>query len=245
MNMWNPWHGCHKISEGCMNCYMFAFDKERDIDSNVVYKTNSFKLPISKDRNGEFKIKAGEHVSVCLTSDFFIEEADEWRTEAWKIIKERSDLKFSLFTKRVGRIKDCLPSDWDDGYDNVAINLTAENQKRIDERLPIFLCVPCKKRVVLVAPMTENVDIFKYLQDGGIHLVCCAGENYKNARPLYFEWVQNLCEQCKKANVSFEFYDTGENFYRNGKHYYIPHRLGKIQAQKAGLNFTAQKIDAD
>ncbi|MFR1499226.1 MAG: DUF5131 family protein, partial [Monoglobus pectinilyticus] len=23
---WNPWHGCHKISAGCANCYMFRSD---------------------------------------------------------------------------------------------------------------------------------------------------------------------------------------------------------------------------
>ena len=23
---WNPWHGCHKVSAGCDNCYMFARD---------------------------------------------------------------------------------------------------------------------------------------------------------------------------------------------------------------------------
>ena len=30
---WNPWHGCHKKSEGCLNCYMFRIDAryERDV----------------------------------------------------------------------------------------------------------------------------------------------------------------------------------------------------------------------
>ncbi len=239
-NMWNPWHGCHKISEGCKNCYMFAFDEERGVDSNKVFKTNSFSLPISKTRSGEYKIKSGEVVSVSLTADFFIEEADEWREDAWAIIRARKDLKFAIFTKRVERIKDCLPADWGEGYENVSINLTAENQRRIDERLPQFIDLPCKKRIVLVSPMIEKVNMLKYLKSGGIDLVCCAGENYKNARPIHFEWVQNLCEQCKEANVSFEFFDTGENFYKDNKHYYIPHKKGKEQALKAGLNFLAK-----
>ncbi|MDE7407733.1 MAG: phage Gp37/Gp68 family protein, partial [Muribaculaceae bacterium] len=21
--MWNPWHGCHKISDGCRHCYVY------------------------------------------------------------------------------------------------------------------------------------------------------------------------------------------------------------------------------
>ena len=235
--MWNPWHGCHKISEGCKNCYMFSFDKTRKVDSNVVYKTNSFLLPIKKDKAGKYKIECGERVSVCLTSDFFLEEADEWRKEVWVMIKQRSKVNFSLFTKRVERIEKCLPADWGDGYDNVSINLTCENQKRAEQRLPMFLDITCKHRIVLVSPMLEMVDLSKYLLTGKIELVCVAGENYENARPIHFEWVQDLSNQCKKANVGFEFFDTGENFYKEGKHYYIPHRLGKEQALKSGLNF--------
>ena len=26
MIIWNPWHGCHKISEGCQHCYMYFLD---------------------------------------------------------------------------------------------------------------------------------------------------------------------------------------------------------------------------
>lgn len=236
-NMWNPWHGCHKYSEGCLNCYVFNFDNERGIDTNYIYKTKSFNLPLQKSRNNEFKLKSGAIISVCLTSDFFIEEADEWRKDAWKIIKHRSDLTFMLFTKRVQRIEKCLPEDWGNGYDNVIINLTAENQKRIDERLPVFLNIPCKRKTVLVSPMIEKVNIVKYLKSNKIYSVCCAGENYKNARPCHFDWVVSLFNQCKENNVSFEFYDTGENFIKDGKQYYIPHKKGKEQAIKAGLNF--------
>ena len=31
--MWNPWHGCHKISPGCKNCYVYRqdFNFKKDI----------------------------------------------------------------------------------------------------------------------------------------------------------------------------------------------------------------------
>jgi len=25
-DIWNPWHGCHKCSEGCLNCYFYYLD---------------------------------------------------------------------------------------------------------------------------------------------------------------------------------------------------------------------------
>ena len=37
--IWNPWHGCHKKSAGCLNCYMFRRDSLYDKDSNIVSKT--------------------------------------------------------------------------------------------------------------------------------------------------------------------------------------------------------------
>ena len=32
-------------------------------------------------------------VYTCFSTDFLIEEADEWREECWKIIKERKERK--------------------------------------------------------------------------------------------------------------------------------------------------------
>lgn len=26
-DIWNPWHGCKKVSEGCQNCYMYYLDE--------------------------------------------------------------------------------------------------------------------------------------------------------------------------------------------------------------------------
>lgn len=26
-DIWNPWHGCIKCSEGCEHCYMYFLDK--------------------------------------------------------------------------------------------------------------------------------------------------------------------------------------------------------------------------
>ena len=117
-NIWNPWHGCKKYSEGCENCYMYYLDSKRDRDGSKIYKVKTnFNLLLKKTRDGNYKIKSGSLVHVCMTSDFFLEEADVWRKEAWKMIKERSDLTFWLQTKRAERVEKCLPKDWKDGYE--------------------------------------------------------------------------------------------------------------------------------
>ena len=99
-DIWNPWHGCIKKSAGCQNCYMYFLDKQRGKDGTQVYKVkNNFDYPLQKDINGNYKIKSGEQIRVCMTSDFFLPEADKWRQEAWNIMHERSDVVFFLLTK--------------------------------------------------------------------------------------------------------------------------------------------------
>ena len=71
-DIWNPWHGCRKYSEGCDNCYMFYQDQERGKSGSDIYKVKTnFNLPLKKDRQGNFKIKSGARIRVCMTSDFF------------------------------------------------------------------------------------------------------------------------------------------------------------------------------
>lgn len=54
IQVWNPWHGCHKISPGCQNCYMFRRDAEFEKDSTQVRKTASFSLPVQRRRDGGY-----------------------------------------------------------------------------------------------------------------------------------------------------------------------------------------------
>ena len=112
LNIWNPWHGCKKYSEGCEHCYMFFLDSQRDRDGSEIYKTKTnFNLPLKKTRQGDYKIISGTMLHVCMTSDFFLEEADEWRNEIWDMIRIRSDVNFWIQTKRADRIQQHLPVD--------------------------------------------------------------------------------------------------------------------------------------
>ena len=137
--VWNPWHGCHKISEGCRHCYGYRQDALFGAgDSSRVVRNADFDLPVRRGRSGRYKIPPGTFVVTCLTSDFFVEEADAWRDEAWAMIRHRSDCMFLIITKRIDRFYRCIPSDWNEGYPNVTVSCTMENQRRYDERFPIL-----------------------------------------------------------------------------------------------------------
>ncbi len=199
MIIWNPWHGCHKVSEGCEHCYMYFLDGKRGIDTSLVTRTAGFDLPLRRDRHGNYKLKSGMQLYVGLSTDFFVEEADHWREEAWRIIRSRSDIAFRILTKRARRIEECLPSDWGEGYDNVMLSVTCENQRRADERLAILLDIPAKHKGFMAAPFIGPIDADRYLASGQIDEVLCGGENYDGARPCHYEWVGvevavKLCE---------------------------------------------------
>ena len=236
--IWNPWHGCTKYSEGCEHCYMYFLDQKYEKDGSEIYKTKTnFNLPLKKDRQKNYKIPAGSLVRVCMTSDFFLEEADEWRDEIWGMIRQRKDVTFWLQTKRAYRVKQCLPEDWGDGYDNIIICFTTENQRAADERIPILLSLPAKEKTVMVAPFIGPVSIEKYLKTGQIKEVIADGENYDGARPLFYDWVKKLYEECKSANVPFDFIGTGNVFIMNKTKYIIPKAYHRVQALKSGLQW--------
>lgn len=236
MANWNPWHGCRKLSEGCRNCYVYRIDERHGRDASRVYKTGDFDLPLRKNRQGEYKLSPGDRVWTCFSSDFLLEEADPWRLEAWDMIRARPDLRFLFITKRIDRFELCRPADWGEGWDNVEICCTCENQDRADYRLPIFLRLPIKHRFIICEPLLGHIDLQDFLSDD-IEQVTVGGESGTDARPCRYEWVLDLREQCMRSGVPFHFKQTGAKFIKDGKLYRIERRLQHEQAGKANIDY--------
>lgn len=196
--VWNPWFGCFKLTEACANCY--------------VKPENTFKNKYYSFLHSD--AKPGTFISVCLNSDFFLKEADEYRQFAWSTIRDNPNLIFLIITKRVDRISECLPDDWGEGYDNVIICATVENQRRADERLPILLNLPIKHRWITCSPLLEPIQLSNYLDSGKIEHVEATGERECGnlARPTQYEWVDDICKQCIESDVRFSMLYLGHNF---------------------------------
>lgn len=238
--VWNPWHGCKKYSDGCKNCYVYRIDSAHGRDPSAVTRNADFSLPIKKKRSGEYKIAPGDTVYTCFSSDFLLDAADEWRAEAFEYMKIRSDLTFLFLTKRIERFAECMPDDWGDGYDNVAIGCTCENQKTADFRLPIFLSLPIKHRIIICEPLLTPIDLEKFL-GSEVEQVVAGGESGKLARVCNYDWITDIRAQCLRKSVSFYFKQTGAKFVKNGKLYRVERRFQHSQAAKAGLNISFKK----
>ncbi len=243
-DIWNPWHGCRKCSEGCVNCYMYYLDKiHGNGDSSIIRQTGNMYYPLSKNRSGGFKIKSGETIRVCMTSDFFIEEADQWREEAWNVIYERPDVKFFILTKRPQRVEQCLPKDWGEGWENVFFNVTCENQLRADERIKIMKDLPFKHKGIMTAPLLGEISIKEYLSEGQIEQVICGGENYAGARLCKYEWVKKLRDDCVATNVTFAFIGTGNKFEKDGRLISLNNNREQMKlAYSYGLSYQGKSI---
>ena len=235
---WNPWHGCTKISPGCKYCYVYRQDEMygSEISSSECRKTGNFYLPVKRRRDRSWKIEPGKVVFTCFTSDFLLKDADPWRPECWQMMRIRSDLHFYFFTKRIDRFLECIPEDWGDGYDNVIVGCTVENQQMADYRLPIFKSLPIKHKSIIVSPLIGPVDIKPYLDDG-IEEVSVGGESGASARPCDYSWVLDLRQQCVDADIPFRFHQTGAHFVKDGKMFRVPRCYQLSQAHKANIDY--------
>jgi protein gp37 len=221
---WNPWQGCFKVSPGCVNCYMLREKRRFGQDPHRVVRSSlsTFSKPLS------WKVAA--KVFSCSWSDFFVEDADQWRDEAWEIIRGCPHLTFQILTKRPENIVDRLPAYWP--LPNVWLGVTTETQREADLRIPLLLRIPAVVRFISVEPMLGAVDISQFLgkvngcnlycrtskdscrdQSGdcyhandrapGLDWVICGGESGPKARAMQVEWAESLREQCAAAGVPF------------------------------------------
>jgi protein gp37 len=186
---WNPWQGCHKVSPGCKNCYMFRDKKRFGQDPEKVVRSSiaTFRKPLLW--------KGPARVFVCSWSDFFIDEADQWRDEAWDIIKRSPSLTFQILTKRPER----LPFD---GYPkNVWVGVTAENQDMFEERMIYLSEISAPVKFVSVEPMLGDISIYNYRTD--IDWIICGGESGPDARIMEERWAADLMNQCMEEDIPF------------------------------------------
>jgi protein gp37 len=169
---WNPWIGCEHVSTGCDNCYMFSDMRRYGQNPEVVRRTMSatFNAPLKWVRkNSEI-----QRVFTCSWSDFFITDADEWRSEAWEIIRRTPQLTYQILTKRPVLIQRRLPADWGEGWPNCWLGVTMESRDYL-ERLNVLRRVPAAIRFASFEPVQENLGDIDLT---GIHWAIIGGESH-------------------------------------------------------------------
>ncbi|MEO0955657.1 MAG: phage Gp37/Gp68 family protein [Pseudomonadota bacterium] len=164
----NPWVGCTKISPACDNCYAEDWAKRfGDVEwGNAPRRRTSEKNwnnPRRWNRQAdEWEAEHGRPRFVFCASlaDVFDNQVDPtWREDLWKLIKECDRLVWLLLTKRPQNIAKMLPPDWGEGYANVWLGTTVENQEIADRNIPHLMAAPAAKRFLSIEPIVGPIDL--------------------------------------------------------------------------------------
>ena len=238
----NPWIGCQKISPGCDRCYAETLNKRvggsnwgpgaprrRTSEAN-------WKQPLLWNRKAE-KDGARRRVFCASMADVFDKAVPEqWRADLWALITATPHLDWLLLTKRPQNIAKMLPIMWGEGWPNVWLGTSVENQTEADRRIPHLLAAPAAVRFLSCEPLLGPVDLtlidplpnhphadvllslncltglVSGPDDAGprIDWVIVGGESGPGARPMHPDWARALRDQCAAACVPFFFKQWGD-----------------------------------
>lgn len=228
---YNPWRGCDKVSPGCAHCYMFTEQRRYGRDPSVVVRCSdsTFYAPIRSKKWRE--LVEGSLVFTCSWSDWFHEDADAWRDEAWEVIRQRPDLTWQILTKRPERIPGRLPSWWGDADceapENVWLGVSIEN-RRFVHRADRLREVPAAVRFISAEPLigpligtltgpgypsADHLWLDDYIGPGldlaDIDWLIVGGESGPGHRPMRMEWARDLFEACEASGTAPFFKQLG------------------------------------
>jgi len=191
---WNPWIGCTKVSVGCDHCCAEAWCKRWGHDFDIVTRTNpaTWRQPLAKDRQGNYKWKPGDTVFVNTLSDFWHPSSDPWRDEAYGLMRQRPDLTWILCTKRPER-----PS-YHSAPRRTIFLASAENQETLDARAPLLISFTAcgGVRGLSIEPMLGPIIIPDKILEW-IDWVIVGGESGPHAVPMNPDWVRAVRDQCR------------------------------------------------
>jgi protein gp37 len=178
---------------------MFAERQGRwGIPSDIVTRSApaTFRKPLSK----AWRTQPAK-VFTCSWSDWFHHGADEWRPEAWEIIKRSPHLTFQILTKRPGRILKHLPGDWGDGWPNVWLGVSVESQTFM-HRAARLAEIPAAVRFVSAEPLLGPLEFEPEVIER-LHWIIGGGESGPKARPADPDWFNSLAAVCRNNNVAY------------------------------------------
>jgi protein gp37 len=170
-------------------------------------------------------------IGVQFMGDLFHEEVEsDYQHAVWDIIEKAHWHTFLVLTKRPENMLHFVNRYHQNRHHaaepflNLWLGVTAENQQRVDERIPILLQIPAAVWFVSIEPMLGPVDLAG--DDGGHHYfpfeneqgtmtpgidwVIAGGESGPKARPMHPEWPRFVRDQCRDAGVPFFFKQWGE-----------------------------------
>lgn len=173
----NSWIGCSKVSEGCQFCYAESQNKFYGWAPEGWGPGKARKLTSAANHKkplawAKAAAKAGVTRRVfgnSLNDILDPEVPQSWRDEYFELIDACGaigGLEWLLLTKRIEHAAEMLPARWlanPPAY--VRLGVTAENQRRANERIILMLKTWRGKNFVSCEPLLETIELWN-LPDG-------------------------------------------------------------------------------
>ena len=210
---WNPTTGCDRTSPGCDRCYALTLSKRLKAMGNPKYQTDGdprtsgpgFSLTLHEDVLQLPKRWATPRlIFVNSMSDLFHPDVpEEYIERVFDVMAETPRHTYQVLTKRSKRLTEMaakLP--WPS---NVWMGVSVESATyrfRIDHLRE----VPAATRFLSIEPLIGPVG---ELDLHGVHWVIVGGESGAGARPVAYEWIVEIRDQCLAAGVPFFFKQWG------------------------------------
>jgi protein gp37 len=211
----NPWIGCQEMSAACDFCYARVMNErwgwvdgwgphgERKRTS-----AGNWLKPIQWDKTAK-KAGARSRVFCASLADVFDNQVPtRWRDDLWHRIDQTPHLDWLLLTKRPQNIRKMLPDPasgvrgWGDGWHNVWLGTTAEDQKHFDLRWHELRQTPAAVHFISYEPALGplTLDGWKpYYPDW----IICGGESGSTPRHMEPAWAASLRDECAERGVAF------------------------------------------
>ena len=208
----NLWIGCQHVSPGCDHCYAETQNAFRKWNGGTWgpyaprkrTSEENWKNPVKWNAEARaFRREYGHRPRVFCASlaDVFDNQAEaSWRRDLFALIRKCRRLDWLLLTKRPQNILKMLPGDWGDGYRNVWLGVTAENQTYFDKRWKHLQNIPAFIKFISYEPALGPLRLPKHgpLPDWLIS----GGESGGGARPLNPQWVRDIIADCQNRDVA-------------------------------------------
>ena len=201
----NPWIGCQSVSAGCENCYAetqvirWGRTKWGPGEERVRTGEAYWKKPLAWNRAAEREGRT-KLVFCASLADVFDNQAPEGaREDLWDLIRRTPALTWQLLTKRPQNVAGMLPGDWDEGYANAWLGVSAENQQEYDRRWPILAGIPAAVRFISYEPALGPLTLSGH--DEKPDWLIWGGESGRGCRPMDPAWARGVRDECLELGI--------------------------------------------
>lgn len=212
---WNPLTGCTKVSAGCKNCYAEVMARRLQAMGQPKYK-DGFSLTLHPDTLSEpYSWLKPRVIFVNSMSDLFHKDVPlKFIQDVFRVMKENPQHVFQVLTKRA----DILLYYDKEGYlewtHNIWMGVTVEDDT-VTDRIDKLRMTGAKVKFLSCEPLLTALPNINLAE---IDWVIVGGESGRKPRLMKEEWVVDIKDQCKQAEVAFYFKQWGgTNKKKSGK----------------------------